>query len=235
MFGCTDQIQVFTFDFVHHVFHFSKAHYACYNVCTDHERRDAVFEASVDHEISSVCQNCGVQSCDIAHQVVEAVTSNFSCGIQIDTVEGFHDVCVVRNFEIRNNGFAEFFIFYVFAVVFTNGNCRIDDVRDCHHDHFDSFFNFFFFYCQFFCSCSVSSDHSFYFFSFFFFAFCHQTADLFGQFVSFCTQSFNFLFDRSVFFIQFQNFVYQRQFLILEFFTDVFFYHFRVFSYKFDV
>ena len=235
VFAGTDQVQVFTFDLIHHRIHFCKAHNACYNVAADHERRDAVFEASADHEISCISQNCGVQSCDIAHQVVETVTSYFSSAVQVDAAEAFHNICVVRDFEIRNNGFAESFYFHVFAVVFTDGNGRIDDVRNGHHDFFDAFFYIFFFCCQFVNAFCISSDLCFYFFGFFFFAFCHQTADLFGQFISLCTQSFYFLFDGSVFLIQFDNFVYQRQFAVLEFLTDIFLNDFRVFSYKFDV
>ena len=63
----TDQVQVLSFDLVHHSVHFSEAHNAGYYVAADHERRYAVSKSTVDHEISCICDHCGVQSCDIAH------------------------------------------------------------------------------------------------------------------------------------------------------------------------
>ena len=57
MFGCADQIEVFTFNLVHHVFHFLERHNAGNNFRTDHERRNAIGEAFVDHVISGICQD----------------------------------------------------------------------------------------------------------------------------------------------------------------------------------
>ena len=81
MFGSTDQVKIFAFDLVHHSIHFRKAHNACYNIASDHERRYTVGKASVNHEISCICDNCGMQSCNIAHQIVETVSCNLSCAV----------------------------------------------------------------------------------------------------------------------------------------------------------
>ena len=235
MFGCTNQIQVFAFDFIHHCIHFRKAHNTCYNVGTNHEGRNAVFEASANHEISCVSQNCGMQTRDVAHQVIEAIACNLSCAIQINTVEGFHNICVIRNFKIGNNGFAESFYLYVFAVILTNGNGRVNDVGNGHHDNLDAFLNLFFSCGKGFYAFCVCANLCFYLFGFVLFALCHQRTNLLGKLISLRSQCFNLLLNGSVFLIQHQNLIYQRQLCILKFFADGFRYDIRVFSYKFNV
>jgi len=226
----SDQVQILALDFVHHGLHLSEAHNTVYDVAVDHERRYAVGKSSVDHEISCIRKDGRVEACNVAHQIIESVSCNFSCCIQIDSVEGLHNVGVIRDFKIRYNRLAEALCFYVLAVIFSDRYGRIDDVRDHHHDLLDFFFYFFF-------SCRKSLDAGtvnsylfLYFLSLFSLALAHQCADLFGDFVSFCTKCLYFLFDVTVFFVQLDDFINQLQFLILEFISDILFYNFRVFS-----
>ena len=235
MFAGSDQIQIFAFDFVHHGIHLGKTHNAGNYVAADHKWRYAVSKSTVDHEITCVCDHCGMQSCDVSHQVIESVSGNFSCTVKVDTVERFHDFCMVWDFKIRNNRLTEAFDLYVFAVIFSDRHRRIDDVRDNHHVCFQFFFYFSFFCGKFVDTISTCCYLTFYFLCLFFFTLFHQAADLFGQFVSFCTQSFYFLFDLTVSLVQLQYFIYQRQFFILEFISDILFYNFRIFSHKFNV
>ena len=67
MLTCTDEVEILALDLVHHSVHLSKAHNACDNVAADHKRRYAVCESTVDHEISCVCDHCGVKSRNITH------------------------------------------------------------------------------------------------------------------------------------------------------------------------
>ena len=60
-----------------------------------------------------------MKSCDISHQIVESVTCNTSCAVQINSVKVFHNFCMIWNFVIRNNWFTKFFNFNILAVVFT--------------------------------------------------------------------------------------------------------------------
>ena len=226
----SDQVQILALDFVHHRLHLSEAHNAIYDVSVDHERRYAVGKSSVDHEVSCIRKDCRVETCDVAHQIIKSVSGNLSCCVQIDSVEGLHNVGVIRDFKIRYNRLAETLCFYVLAVIFSDRYGRIDDVRDDHHDLFDFFFYFFF-------SCGKSLDAGtvncylfLYFLSLFSLALTHQCADLFGDFVSLRAKCFYFLFDVTVFFIQLDDFINQLQFLILEFISDILFYNFRVFS-----
>ena len=235
MLTCSDQIQILTFDLVHHGIHLCKAHNACYNVASDHERRYTVSKSTVDHEVTRICDNCGMKSCDISHQIIESVTCNTSCAIQIDSVKAFHNICVIWNFIIRNNRLTKFLDFYVFTVIFTNRYRWINDVRDNHHV-FEKFFFYFFFSCRKLINSCTRCSHLFLnLFCLFTFALTHQCADLFGNLVSLCSESFYFLLDLTVFFVQFDNLVYQFQFAVLEFVSDILFYNFRIFSHKFNV
>ena len=235
MLTCTYQIEIFAFNLIHHGIHFCKTHYACYNIASDHERRYTVSKSSVDHEISCVCNNCGMKSCDITHQIIKSITCNTSCTVKIDSVKIFHNFCMIWNFVIRNNRLTKFFNFNVFAVIFTNRNRWIDDIRNNHHI-FQKFFFYFFFSCRKFINTRTGCCNLFlYFFCFFAFALSHQCTDLFGNFISFSSESFDFLFDFSVFFVQRDYFINQFQFVVLEFVADVLFYDFRIFSHKFNV
>ena len=75
-----------------------------------------------------------MKSCDIAHQVIETISSYLSGTVQIDAVKFLHNLGVVRDLEIRYNRLAEALDLYVLAVVFTDRNTRINDVRDGHHN-----------------------------------------------------------------------------------------------------
>jgi len=235
MFAGSDQIQIFAFDFIHHGIHLSKTHNTGNYIASDHERRYTVSKSFVDHKISCVRDNCGVDSCDVSHQIIETITCHFSRTVQIQPIERFHDLRMIRNFIIRNNRLAETFDLYVLAVIFSNRDRRVDDIRDCHHDCFDFFFYFFFSCRQFINFCTGSCNFFLHFFCFFFFTLCHQCTDLFTDFVFICTQGFYFLLNISVFLIQSDDFIYHRDFLILEFFTNIFFNHIRIFPDKLDI
>ena len=71
MFTCTDQIQILSFNLVHHRIHLCKAHNSCYYITSDHEWRNAVSKSSVDHKISRIRNHCRMKSCNISHQIIE--------------------------------------------------------------------------------------------------------------------------------------------------------------------
>ena len=142
-----------------------------------------------------------MKSCNISHQIVEAITCNTSCAVQINSVKVFHNLCMVWDFIIRNYRLAESLDFYVFAVIFSNRYGRIDNVWNNHHV-FEKFFFYFFFSCRkFINSCTGCSNLFLNFFCFFAFSLSHQSTNLFGDFISFCSESFYFLFDFSIFFV----------------------------------
>ena len=71
---------------------------------------------------------------DISHQIIEAVSGNFSGAVQINSVKSLHDLCMIRDFKVRNYGFAVFLNLNILAVVFSNWNTRIDDIGNRHHN-----------------------------------------------------------------------------------------------------
>ena len=231
----SDQVQILTFDLVHHGIHLSEAHNTCNNVTSDHERRYTVCESSVNHEITCICNNCRMKSCDIPHQIIETITSNTSCAIKVDSVKSFHDFCMIRNFEVRNNRFTKFLNLNVLAVIFTNRYRWVNDIRDYHHILQKLFLNFFLSLGKFLNTLTGSCNLFLNFLCFILLSLAHKSTNLFGNFISLCTKSFYFLFDLAVFLIQLQNLVNQLQFAILEFIADVLLYDFRVLSHKFDV
>ena len=79
---------------------------------------------------------------DIAHQVVEAVAGDAPRAVEVDTRETLHNVGMIRDLEIGNDGFAELLALDVLAVVTTHRDRRIDDVRNGHHVALDLLFEF---------------------------------------------------------------------------------------------
>ena len=130
----SDQVEILALNLIHHGIHLVETHNTCYDVGTDHKRRYTVSKSAVDHEISCVRDDCGMNSCDVTHQVIESVSGYLSCCIKVDAVETLHNVCVIWNLEIRNNRLAKFLDLYVAAIVFSDWNGRINDVRDGHHN-----------------------------------------------------------------------------------------------------
>ena len=176
-----------------------------------------------------------MQSCNITAQIVESVAACSSCTVKVNTMQTLHDVNMIWNFIIWNNWFAKTFYLNVLAVVLTDRNRLVDDVWNNHHTFFDFFGELFFFYFQISQFLSHRSYLCFYLFCFFFLAFCHQSADLFGQGVSLTTQIVTSGFCIAELGVQLQNFVNQNQFFVLEFLFNIFFDKVRVCSDQFDI
>ena len=145
MFTGTDKIQILSLDLIHHSIHFGKAHNACYHIAPDHKRRNTIGKPTSDHKITGIGKNRRMKPCDIAHQIIESVSGYSSGTFKINAVKALHDICMIRNIKFRNHRISVFLDFYVFAVIFSDRNRRINDVWDRHHDLFNSCFYFFFF------------------------------------------------------------------------------------------
>ena len=230
MLGSTDQVQILTFDLIHHSFHFCEAHNTVYYAAADHERRDAISESLVDHEVSCVADHCGMDSCSIAHQVIETVTTGTSCALLVQTVQTIQNICMIRNLKIRNYGLTKLLDLYVLAVILTDRNGLINNVGDDHHDLGNLFLQFglgSFQFCQTLCTCSYFCLLGF---CLFLLALTHQCTDLFGDTVSGSTQIICLLLCLSALGIQCNHFIYQRELFILVFFSDVLLDYLGIFS-----
>ena len=180
----TDEVEVLALNLVHHSVHFSKAHNACNNVASNHKWWHAVGKASVYHKVTSVRNNCAVESCDISHKVIEAVACNLSCSVKVDTVKLFEDICVIWNFKIGNNRLAELFKLNVFGVVLTDWHAVIDDIRNNHHILSELFFKLRFLDFKSSKLVSILSNLLLSLLSFFLLTLSHQAADFLGNLVS---------------------------------------------------
>ncbi len=74
-----------------------------------------------------------MQAGDVTHQVIETVARNAAGSLEVDAVEGLHDISVVGDLEIRDDRLAEALALDVLGVIFPDRDGRIDDVRDDHH------------------------------------------------------------------------------------------------------
>ena len=86
MLAGTDKVKVFTLYLVHHGIHLGKAHNAGNDIRADHKGRYAVSKAPVYHEIPCIAYHSGVQSGNITHKIIEAVSCNTSGAVKVDTL-----------------------------------------------------------------------------------------------------------------------------------------------------
>ncbi len=63
-----------------------------------------------------------MQSCNITSEIIEAVAGSFSCGIEVNSFEFFHNIDMIGNFKVRGKGFAKLLDFDVFGVVLADRN-----------------------------------------------------------------------------------------------------------------
>ena len=78
-----------------------------------------------------------MQTGNITHEVVEAVAGSSSCGIHVDAVEALHNVRMIGNLILGHERFTEALDFHIGAVVRSDGNGGIDDIRDEQHPLID--------------------------------------------------------------------------------------------------
>ncbi len=176
-----------------------------------------------------------MQSRDIAHQIIEAVSGDASGGIQINAGKAFHDLGVVGDRIIRYNGLAVTFYFHVLGIVFPDRDGRIDHLGDDHHLCFDLFFDFLLSGGQFIDPVGILRDLCLDSLGFFLLPLLHEAADLLAELVAVCTQRFHFTLDLAVLAVECDDFIDQRKLGILEFLSDVLFDQFGIFPDKLNV
>ena len=231
----TDQIQIFSFNLIHHSVHLRKAHNAGYDIAADHERRDAVGKAAADHKVSRVGEDGRMQAGNVAHQIIEAVSGNTAGAVQIDTVKALHDIRMVGNLKIRNDRLSKALDLYILTVISADRDGRIDDIGNGHHDLGDLFGQLgllLFQLCQTLgIRCHLCLDGI----GLVKFLLTHQRADLLGQFVALGTQLIGLLLGGAALRVQSDNLVYQRKLCILKLIADVLLYDFRILPDKFQI
>ena len=230
MFAGSDEVKIFSFDLVHHGFHFRKAHNSRYHVAADHERRNAICKSSIDHKISCISKYCRMDPSNVAHKIIKTIACHSAGRIHVNAVKAFHNLCMIGDLKIRHHRITEFLDLHIFTVILTNRNRRIDNIGDHHHDLLDLLFHFVFFCSKGIHAVCLSRNLLFDLFCFFFLSLSHHGTDLLGQFVSVGTKSLYFVFDLTVLLIQLHHFIYKSQFFILKLIFDILFYNIRILS-----
>ena len=235
MFAGSDQVQIFAFNFIHHSFHFIEAHNAGYYVATNHEGRDAIGKTALDHEITCIRNYSRMQTCNIAHQVIEAIAGYFTSAVQIDAMQIFHNFGMIGNVKFRNHWLAKALQLYVLAIIFTDRNTGINNIGQSHHDLFHFLRQFGFHLLQLCQACRSLGHLLLHLLSLFLQALRHQTTDLFRDLVTVCTKIICLLFHLTAFGIQLNYLINHRQFAILELIANILLNDLRIFSDKFQI
>ena len=238
--GSTDQVQILALDFVHHGVHIGLAHHAFHHVAVNHKGRNAVGKALADHKVTAVSQNSLMQTGNITQQIVETVAGYPAGCVQINAVEGFHNLGVVGNGVFGHNGIAETLYFHVAAVVRSQRYALVDNLGNHQHNLVNFSLQLALFCLQ--LSQTVSVLLHFFLHSLslsqlagVLFGLTHEHTHFFGQGIAGGTQLLCLLNGSAQLLVQSNDFVYQRQLFILKLLLDVFFYQFRIFPDQFHV
>ena len=233
----SDEVQILALDLIHHCVHVGLAHDALDDIAVDHERRDAVGEALSYHEIPCIGQHRRVQAGDVSHEVVKAVAGDTAGGIHVNAVEALHNLGVVGDGEVGNDRLAEALDLDIAAVVRTDGNGVVNDVRDGEHDGADALAHRGGSLLKLGQTVGIGLDLRLDLFGFFQFArillrLTHQHADLLGQRISRSTKVIALGESGTVLHIELQNLVNEGELCVLKLLPDVFLNFLGIFSYE---
>ncbi len=240
MLGGADQIQILALDLIHHRVHVGLAHDALDDVAVDHERRDAVDKALVDHEIARIGQHGRVQPRDVAHQIIKAVAGDAAGGVHVDAAEALHDLRVIGDRKIGHDGLAEALNLHVGAVVRADRHGGVDDVGDVQHQRADARGAVLLQLFQLLKPLGVGLHLGLDLLGLgelgrVLFRLTHQHADLLGKAVAAGAQLAGLGDGGAVLRVELQHLVHHGQLVILKLFLDVFLDDLRIFPDKLDI
>ncbi len=139
MLGGPYQVQILALNLVHHGFHFCKAHDSIHHIAANHKRGNTIGKSLIDHKITGIAYHCGMNSRGFTHEIIEAVSAGTPCGILVQTTDTLYNIRVVGHLKIRLYRLSVFFYFYIFTVIPTDGNGRVDYIGNHHHNFCDPF------------------------------------------------------------------------------------------------
>ena len=176
-----------------------------------------------------------MQTRNISHQVVEAVAGGIACTVEVQSIQRIENISVIRNLKVRNDRFAESFDFNVLAVIFSDRNGRINDIRNQHHPLPDLTFQLGFAYFEVLKLYFEVLDLLLCGFSLVLLALTVQFADFLGNAVTVSAECACAGLCVAELLVECRNFIDQHQFLVLELLLDVLFDEIRIFSNQFNV
>ena len=235
VFAGADEVQILALDLVHHGIHLFKAHHAGHHLGADHERRDVIGEALVNHEIPRIGGHGAVQPGNVPHQVVEALARHAAGGLFVQAIKAHHDIRVVRHLKIGVGLLTELLHFHIFAVVTANRHGGINNVRDFHHPLGQRLAQGCLLLLQRLQLLGLLVDQRLLGLGLLAFALPHEHTDLLAHLVAGGAQLIGTGVYFPLFGVQLQHLVHQRQLFILKFLFDVFLYQLRVFPDQLDI
>ena len=181
-----------------------------------------------------------MQSRDIAHQIIETIAGYTACAVQINTVKGIHNISMIGDLKIRNDGLAVFLDLHIVCVIGTDRNRGIDDIRDHHHILKDDLIRFLLNGIELFQALSHFIDLRLYSVDLchlggILLGLAHQSADLLGEFLSLCAKLIRLTLSRTALLIIFDHFIDKGEFHILKLLANILFDNFRILSQKLNI
>ncbi len=157
----------------------------------------------------------------VSLEIIETVSAGPSGGIKIDAVKSFHDINVIRDLIIRNNGIAESFDLDILTVIFSYRDTVIDDLGNDHHAFADLFFQSSFALFQCFELFGDGCNLFLYFLSFLSLSLSHESADLLAYLVALASEFVAARAGISELPVEVKDLIDQNQLLVLEFLSYV--------------
>ena len=221
MFARADEIEVLALDLIHHAVHLFEAHDARNDVGADHEGRDAVGEALADHEVACIGEHRGMQARHVAREIVKALAARPSRAVDIDALELFQNVEVIRDFEIGHLGLQEALALDVLGIVFADGRFGGDDVGDRHHHLLELFGDLPFLLLDLGKAFGVGIDLRLDLLRLLRLLFAHEHADLLGERIAAGAKVIPFLREGAAARVERERLVDEGELFLLEFLSDV--------------
>ena len=168
-------------------------------------------------------------------QIIESVSGDLACRVEVNAVEFRHDICVIRYLEIRDHRLSELLDLHVAGIVFSDRHGGIDDVRDHHHDAPDLLADLRFLRLQLGDPPVDAGDLLLHLFRFLFLALLHQAADLLRDLVRLRAQFVRLSLGLPALQVKRDHFIHQRKLLILELLPDILLHDLRILPQKLNI
>ena len=171
----------------------------------------------------------------IPNQIIKAISAGTPCRILIKAIDAVQYISVVWHLKIRHHRLSVFFDFHVLAVILTDRNGIINDVRYDHHDFRDFFLKLRLQGFQFRKPFGVSRHLRFLFLCLSLLSLGHQRTDFFGYLILGCAKVIPLLLGLSALCVQGYHFVHQGKLFLLEFLPDILLYNIGILSQKLNI
>src|SRR6267143_2147541 len=124
-----DEVEVLAFDLVHDVLEVREVRHAFVRLAAHEERREDGGEALLHHEVHRERQQCLVQPHQISEEEQEAGACDLPGPLEIREAQGFEELAVGLEFEVRAPRCPPACNLHVLRIVLSHRNALVEDVR----------------------------------------------------------------------------------------------------------